>query len=163
VVFTMSCEMHDKLRRAQDLLRHSIPNGDAAAIFDRALKLLVENLEKKKVAAVTRPRPGRSSCSSRHVPAVVRRDVWCRDHGQCAFVGTSGRCTERGMLEFHHVVPFAAGGQTTIENLQLRCRAHNTYEAELCFGPRVLREAAALYASATRSGPSSESRSELLL
>jgi hypothetical protein len=27
----------DKLRRAQDLLRHSIPTGDAAKILDRAL------------------------------------------------------------------------------------------------------------------------------
>jgi hypothetical protein len=157
VVFTMSREMHDKLRRAQDLLRHSIPNGDAAAIFDRALTLLVENLEKKKVAAVSCPRPGRSSSSSsRHVPAAVRREVWSRDQGQCAFVGTRGRCAERGMLEFHHVVPFTAGGQTTVNNLQLRCRAHNAYEAELSFGPRVLREVRAPYEAATRSGPSSQ-------
>ena len=35
VQFTVSRETHDKLRRAQDLLRHSIPNGDPAAILDR--------------------------------------------------------------------------------------------------------------------------------
>jgi hypothetical protein len=34
-------EMHDKLRRAQDLLRHSIPDGDPAKIFDKALTLLL--------------------------------------------------------------------------------------------------------------------------
>ena len=34
VQFTVSRETHDKLRRAQDLLRHSIPNGDPAAIFE---------------------------------------------------------------------------------------------------------------------------------
>jgi hypothetical protein len=28
-------------------------------------------------------------------------------------------------------VPFAAGGATDAENIQLRCRAHNAYEATL--------------------------------
>jgi hypothetical protein len=33
---TVSDETHDKLQRARDLLRHSIPDGDPAAIVDRA-------------------------------------------------------------------------------------------------------------------------------
>lgn len=45
-------------------------------------------------------------------------------------MGTNGRCTERGFLEFHHVVRFADGGDTTTANLELRCRAHNVYEAD---------------------------------
>ena len=85
--------------------------------------------------------------SSRHVPAAVRRRVWKRDQGQCAFVGDSRRCTERGFLEFHHVVPFADGGPTTAENLQLRCRAHNVYEAEQHFGPLFVREEQCAYNS----------------
>jgi hypothetical protein len=56
VQVTISREAHDTLRRAQDLLRHVIHNGDPAAIFERALTLLVEDLERKKVAAVKRPR-----------------------------------------------------------------------------------------------------------
>jgi hypothetical protein len=32
VQFTVSRATHEKLRRVQDLLRHSIPNGDPAAI-----------------------------------------------------------------------------------------------------------------------------------
>ena len=51
VQFTMSRETHDKLRRVQDLLRHSIPDGDPAAIFDRALTLLLSDLERAKLAA----------------------------------------------------------------------------------------------------------------
>jgi hypothetical protein len=144
VQFTISRATHDKLRCAQDLLRHSIPTGDPAAIFDRALTLLIEDLEKRKLAAAMRPRATQSSPGhSRRIPAVVRRQVWARDGGRCAFVGTNGRCDERGFLEFHHVVPFAAGGETTTENLQLRCRAHNAYEAELYFGPSMVREMAA--------------------
>jgi hypothetical protein len=46
-------------------------------------------------------------------------------------VGARGRCTETGRLEFHHVIPFADGGPTSVENLALRCQAHNAHEARL--------------------------------
>jgi hypothetical protein len=129
VQLTVSRETYDKLRRAQDLLRHTIPNGDPAVVFDRALSALVRDLEREKVAAVERPRrahqprPGR-----RGIPAAVRRAVWRRDGSRYAFVGTAGRCTETGFLEFHHVVPFAAGGESTsgartsfVRCLQISC------------------------------------------
>jgi len=60
----------------------------------------------------------------------VRRGVWERDGGRCGFVGEGGRCAEQDFLEFHHVVPHAAGGPATVDNIQLRCRAHNAYESE---------------------------------
>jgi hypothetical protein len=161
VQFTMSREMHDTFRRVQELMRHRLPDGDPAVIFERALTLLLDHLEKQKLAAAAKPRnddgnaeptTGRSG-RTRYVPAAVRRDVWARDEGRCAFVGTHGRCTERGFLEFHHVEPFAAGGETTAGNLQLRCRSHNAYEATLYFEPPVVREAAAAYDRSTRSSP----------
>lgn len=141
VQFTVSRETHDKLRRAQDLLRHTVPSGDPAAIFDRALTLLVEQLEKARFAATSRPRPAaEAKPGSRQIPAAVRREVWARDGDRCAFIGSRGRCAERGFLEFHHVVPYAAGGRANAENIQLRCRAHNAFEAELFFGAEVVRE-----------------------
>jgi hypothetical protein len=139
VQFTVSQRTHDKLRRAQDLMRHTVPNGDPAEIFDRALTLLVEHLERTKLAAAKRPREPRAEVAeSRHIPAAVKRSVWTRDAGRCAFVGAEGRCAERGFLEFHHVVPYASGGAATVENIYLRCRAHNQHEAEVVFGPRDL-------------------------
>ncbi len=48
---TLSAEGHARLRRAQDLLRHTVPDGDPAAIVERALALLVEQLERIKFAA----------------------------------------------------------------------------------------------------------------
>ena len=60
--------------------------------------------------------------------------MWSRDGGRCAFEGGEGRCSERGFLEFHHVVPYADGGAATDDNIQLRCRAHNQYEADQWFG-----------------------------
>jgi hypothetical protein len=141
VQLTVSRETHDKLRRAQDLLRHTIPGGDPAEIFDRALTMLVEHLEKTKCGAVTRPRSSKPATEgSRHIPAAVKREVWKRDDGRCAFVGSRGRCSERGFLEFHHVVPFAAGGTADVSNIQLRCTRHNRFEAELYFGTEAVRE-----------------------
>jgi hypothetical protein len=138
VQFTASAETYKKLRLAQDLLRHQIPDGDPAAIFDLALTALLEDLAKRKLASMDRPREsGHHISGSRHTPADVKRAVWLRDGGRCAFVGRNGRrCAEQGFLEFHHVTPYATGGPPTIDNIQLRCRAHNGYEAELDFGLR---------------------------
>lgn len=133
VQFTVSKDTHDKLRRVQDLLRHRIPNGDPAAIFDLGLTALLSELKRTKLAAAKRPRKATISSASRHVPAAAKRAVWARDGGRCAFVGAQGRCSETGFLEFHHRVPYAAGGETSVENLELRCRAHNAYEAERYF------------------------------
>src|SRR4051812_28202922 len=134
IQFTASRELHDKLRRAQDLLRHCVAHGDTAAIFERGLDLLLAQIEKRRLGAVERPRGARtSSAHSRHIPAVVRREVSRRDQQRCAFVGAAGCCQERAFLEFHHVRPYADGGPATVDNIQLRCRAHNQYEAALVF------------------------------
>ena len=41
----------------------------------------------------------------------------------------------RGFLEFHHLQPYGARGKPTVDNISLRCRAHNAYEAEVFYGP----------------------------
>jgi len=144
VQFTIGRETHEKLRRVQDLLRHRVPNGDPAVIFERAITVLLEDLEKKRIAVTDRPRTAmRVDKHSRHIPAELRRTVWTRDGGRCRFEGPQGRCSETGLLEFHHVVPYAAGGATTADNLELRCAAHNRYESEQYFGqgfPMFVRE-----------------------
>lgn len=146
---TVSRETHDKLRRVQDLLRHSIPDGDIGVILDRALTLLLADVSRAKCAAADRPRSCRAAKSrSRHIPAAVKREVWARDGGRCAFIGNLGRCAETGFLEFHHIMPYADGGETCTTNLQLRCRAHNQYEAVLWSGataPPLAREARATW------------------
>ncbi len=136
VQFTIAGDTLEKLRLARDMLRHAIPLGDDAALFDRALTTLLTDLARKKFAATDHPGPPRGTLpGSRHVPAEVKRAVWLRDLGVCAFVGTNGRrCAERAFLEFHHLEPFATGGEATVENVQLRCRRHNSYEARLYFG-----------------------------
>jgi hypothetical protein len=71
----------------------------------------------------------------RHVPAALRRAVFERDEGRCTFRSDSGeRCRETAHLELHHLVPFARGGEHRLDNLTLRCRAHNALAAEQDFG-----------------------------
>jgi hypothetical protein len=152
IQFTVGRETYERLRRVQDLLRHSVPNGDPSIIFERALALLEKQLERAKIGATDRPRIVRArNPKSRHVPAHIKRIVWERDGGRCAYTGQTGRCTATGFLEYHHVVPFAIGGETSASNIELRCRAHNQYEAERYSG-RVPAPCADL--TETRSGTS---------
>ena len=133
--FTVGQEGHDLLHYAQALLGHALPAGDIAEVFVRALKALVRKLEQRKFAATGRTRPRRSAASGRYVPAEIRRTVWQRDGGQCTFVGENGhRCEARERLEFDHVDLVARGGQTSVDRLRLRCRAHNQNTAECTFG-----------------------------
>jgi len=86
----------------------------------------------------------------------VRRAVWERDGGQCTFVSESGRrCDARKPLEFDHVRELARGGESTVENLRLRCRAHNQYTAECTFGSEFMRHKriAAAQCARGRAGP----------
>lgn len=145
-----SRETYETLRCVQDLMRHTIPNGDPSVIFDRALTLLLDRLSRTKLASTSRPHRGRVALArSRHIPALVKREVWTRDGGRCAFRGEQGRCVETGFLEFHHVVPYADGGETSASNIELRCRSHNEYEADQWFGATqspLVRETRALLA-----------------
>ena len=156
IKFTASRAMHEKLREAQALLRHQVPSGDVVEIFDQALTLLLAELRRARHAATPRPRSThRTSNGGRYVAAAVKREVWARDGGQCAFVGAAGRCSERGCLEYHHVIPFADGGATDAGNLQLRCRAHNAFEAERWSRPGeedLLREVSPIYGAGLATG-----------
>jgi 5-methylcytosine-specific restriction endonuclease McrA len=157
---TIDEETQDGLRRLQSLLRREIPDGDLGAILKQAVADLVEKVERKKLAKTERPRPQRAirpgtdkdaaegPLPPRHPPRAVKRAVWARDRGRCAYVSPKGRrCEERTFLEFHHRLPYAKRGEATVDNIALRCRRHNQYEAELVFGDP---------AGGTRSRPRAE-------
>jgi hypothetical protein len=146
IQFTADRETIELLDRAKALMRHVSPAGDLAIVFHRALQSLVKDLERTRFAATPRPRrPESPGGRGRRIPAAVRREVWRRDGGRCAFVGALGRCEETGFLEFHHVQPFATGGESTTANIELRCRAHNQYESDLSLGPLIARERRAAF------------------
>ncbi|MCP4569195.1 MAG: hypothetical protein GY841_16595, partial [FCB group bacterium] len=84
-----------------------------------------------------------SAKRSRYIPAAVRRQVAKRDGLQCrggartragtpnrersercTYVGPDGHRCQCRDVEFHHLTPFARGGEHSAEELTLRCRAH---------------------------------------
>jgi 5-methylcytosine-specific restriction endonuclease McrA len=102
-------------------------------IVEHALEVLHAELLKQKAAVVAKPRVGRAAAEARgrYIPASIRRAVWRRDEGRCAFVSRDGRrCGSTSGVEFHHVQAFAVGGAATIDNIQMRCRSHNGFEWE---------------------------------
>ena len=142
VRFTASVELRDKLERLQALMRSSVPDGDLARIIDIAVSEKLQRVEARRFGRTKVPRsdpPGDTGPSSRHIPAAVRRLVYARDGGRCAFRDADGlRCSRRHDLEFHHKHPFAHGGDHSPANLALMCRAHNTLLAEHDYGEDVM-------------------------
>jgi 5-methylcytosine-specific restriction endonuclease McrA len=143
VQFTASAALRDKLERLQGLMRSSVPDGDLAAIIEQAVTEKLERLESRRFGRTNTPRralaESDTSPKTRQVPAAVKRAVHERDGGRCHYVDDQGRrCAAREGLEFHHRQPFGCGGDHSVENIALVCRAHNACLAEVDYGRRAL-------------------------
>ncbi|MEJ7703823.1 MAG: HNH endonuclease signature motif containing protein [Geodermatophilaceae bacterium] len=55
------------------------------------------------------------------IPPAIGRALRVRDHGRCRFPG----CQRRKGVEAHHIVHWAHGGPTRLDNLVLLCRLHH--------------------------------------
>jgi 5-methylcytosine-specific restriction endonuclease McrA len=143
IQFTASAELRDKLERLRAHMRSSVPDGDLAAIIDRAVTQELQRLEARRFARTQAPRtaPSKSDSSprSRRLPAAVKRAVYERDGGRCRFEDGQGRrCSAREGLEFHHRHPYGHGGDHSLANVSLLCRAHNRYLAEVDYGREAI-------------------------
>jgi hypothetical protein len=139
VRFTANRELHAQLRELQALMRHQVPDGDLGKILARAVGVLLKQVRSQKFGECSTPRAAGATdaAASRHIPAVIRRAVTKRDGERCGFVSTAGRrCGSREFLEFHHHDPWAMSRSHAIEEISLRCRAHNQYEAERDFSAK---------------------------
>jgi len=144
VQFTASAELQRKLERLQALMGSKGRDGDLATVIEQAVTEKLERLEAHRFVRSKAPRKGPAkpdptqttpSPTSRHIPAAVQRTVRERDGGRCRYVDDHGRrCKERDHLQFHHRHPFGLGGDHSVENIRLMCRAHNAYLAECDYG-----------------------------
>jgi 5-methylcytosine-specific restriction endonuclease McrA len=72
---------------------------------------------------------------NRHIPQALQDAVFARDEGRCAFVAPGGaRCNSTWNLHIDHIMPFARGGDHSLQNLRLLCGRHNQFEAERTYG-----------------------------
>ena len=157
-----SPQLKAKLEQARDLLSHSNPSGDLAAVIERALDLLLERTLKRRFAQTKRPRP---SCSAnrkvgsnaegnpevvhgdtqqrrtgrRHIANATKREIAARDGLRCTFVGSDGqRCGATQFTQIHHQEPWARHGDDSPTNLRILCASHNRLLAEQDFGRQLV-------------------------
>jgi hypothetical protein len=162
VRFTADAEFRDLLEEVRALASHRQPGGDLLSLMKRGLESYRRELQKERFGVGRKPRLVRSQRTesaepagrrSRHIPAAVAREVYRRDGGCCTFCSEDGRrCSTRRFLELDHVTPWAARGESTVENLRLRCRAHNQHAARSYFGAELVRSSVASRSSAPASG-----------
>jgi hypothetical protein len=73
---------------------------------------------------------------SRYIPRGIKNEVRKRSQGVCAYIDlkTGKICGSTHWLQIDHIIPFAKGGPTVLENLRLLCANHNQLEAINQFG-----------------------------
>ncbi|HEX7622594.1 MAG TPA: HNH endonuclease, partial [Anaeromyxobacteraceae bacterium] len=139
---TVDAALEKEIEELKVLLSHKIPNGDLTAVVREAVQCALEKHRKRRGAAEPareRKSPVAAKAATVHgrqpIPAAVRREVWKRDEGRCTWRGPDGRrCGSTWKIELDHLRPAALGGPSTVENLRILCRAHNTLFAEHVFG-----------------------------
>ncbi|HET9555307.1 MAG TPA: HNH endonuclease signature motif containing protein [Anaeromyxobacteraceae bacterium] len=142
---TIDAAFKEELDRLTELLSHKVPGGELSAVLREAVKCAIEKHAKRRGAVEpARKRAKKKAPASPSAPpsqrrepptAEVRRQVWKRDRGCCAWVGPDGhRCGSRWRLQLDHIEAAALGGPSTVENLRLTCARHNRLHAEQTFG-----------------------------
>ncbi|MEQ9495684.1 MAG: hypothetical protein RIT81_02470 [Deltaproteobacteria bacterium] len=137
--FDGSAQAKALLDRAKEL---TPPGTDIGEIFEAALSLYVDKLERQKNGKTSRPRskPAEDApAGAAYVAAATRRAVVERDGAQCTNVSPDGRrCSERSNLEFDHVGGRALGAKSVVGELRLLCRAHNLHAANEVMGRALI-------------------------
>jgi 5-methylcytosine-specific restriction endonuclease McrA len=162
ISFSVGSEFMSRLKRVQELtFEGSVEDCALENIFCEALEAYIEKYcpkEKQKRKEQREARKERDEkvdeicdCpeaevetklqeANRYVPASIRDEALKRDDYQCSFVAEDGtRCSSRMDLEIDHVIPFAVGGKTAIENLRVLCAAHNLHAARKVFGENFMK------------------------
>ena len=112
-----------------------IQRGDLAVVLERALDLLVAELQRKRQGRTRQPQKNPRPAKDTQVTRAARREVVARDGWRCSFVADDGRrCDARGFLEFDHETPKGRGGSSGARNLRVLCRTHNRLAAERVYG-----------------------------
>ncbi len=79
------------------------------------------------------PHPGAGVRATRHIPRATRYQVWREAHGKCLSCGATHN------LQYDHIQPFALGGNSSPNNVQLLCQACNLRRGIKTFGETAAR------------------------
>jgi hypothetical protein len=129
--FTANKALMEKFEKIRNLLGYQLSDQQFASLFEELADLALKKLEPKKEVSPTLAKVS----ETRYIPAKVKRVVWHRDSGRCTHVDPQGkRCESKHALQYEHVIPFAKGGKTSVENLKLLCPAHNQLASIQAYG-----------------------------
>lgn len=115
ITISISDETLKIINELKDLVSHQKLSNDGLwkLAFSVALKKLLSekyHLNSKETA---------SESSTRYIPASVKKNVFLRDKGKCR------TCNGTYKLQFDHILPYAMGGKSSLENLRLLCFSCN--------------------------------------
>jgi 5-methylcytosine-specific restriction endonuclease McrA len=141
ISFVADESLVQSMNKVKALLGHKFPNARLEDIEAEVYRFYLEahDPERKKTKATTRI-PMKSAKHTRYIPVEVKKEVWRRDEGRCAYRYENGdRCTSTYALEIDHILPFSQGGRSDkVEELRLACFLHNQMEAERIFGKHLM-------------------------
>jgi hypothetical protein len=156
------------LELARAALSHQHPGASLETVLHEGLRALLVAAERRrrgtrrsaakvapaKLASAPEAARAPEAAGGRYIAVAVRDEVWQRDGGRCAFVGSTGHvCGSTHRVEFHHIIPFARGGRPTASNISVRCKSHNQHEARLDFGDERIDRAIAVSKPRARKQP----------
>ena len=111
-------EFREQLEAVRTLLGHTVPSGKTEEVLLHVLRAPAAKVLERRRHGSPKPSRKTSTAKAAYVPAAVRREVYHREGGSCAYVGEENRrCCSTRRLEYQHVVPLARGGPSTPENV----------------------------------------------
>ena len=116
-------EVLEKLEKLRGLFAHKNPDATFNDLMDQALDHALEQLKPAK------PSSRKTQPESK---AEIRRQIWLRDGNACTCCGSTFAVQE------DHIIPESMGGEYTLENMRLLCRACNQRAAIETLGQRKM-------------------------
>ncbi len=149
IQFLADPELMKKIHRLKSLMSHQNPESRLDLLFGKVVDIALEKLDperrearrgKRFIPAKAKPEevPPTSAAKNRgrHIPKAIRDRIWLRDQGKCLYrdIKTGKICGSTHGIQLDHRHPFSLGGNHSLENLRLRCKNHNLFQAKELFG-----------------------------
>jgi hypothetical protein len=95
---TIGAALKRKLEHARDLMSHANPTGDLEVVMERALDLLIDQLERRRFATTLRPSPEQNAPVS-SAPVAPARAVEMKTDGSRAHISSAPVAPARAATE----------------------------------------------------------------
>ncbi len=156
VQFCMDQELVQILEEFKNLQGFELKNQSYLEVFKKMGRFALKELKKKKGIQSSSSSPKSTppaelnqvpnltkfNPNSRYISKPLKTLLWQRQDGKCAYTDpkTHTKCGSRYALQVEHIEPFALGGLTAPENLELLCPAHNQLRATQRYGEEKMRK-----------------------